>query len=293
MPALCCCMWALSGCGEQGLPSSCGARASLVVEHRLWPVGFSRCGSRALECGLSSCGAWTQLLHSMWNLPRPGINQCPLHCRWTLNHWTAREAPPLYILDVSHKHWGLPGSSTVKYLPPTMQETWIWTLGWKTPWRRAWQPIPVFLPGESHGQRSLAGYSPGGHKESDMTEQLNNNSKHWCLQFNSVQSLSRVRLFATPWIAARQASLSITNSWSLLKLMLVMPPNHLTLCHPLLLPPSIFPSIRVFSNESVLHVKWPKYWSFSFNISPSNEHPGLISFRMDCAVQIKDTISLT
>ena len=89
---------------------------------------------------------------------------------------------------------------------------------------------------------------------------------------------------ATPWIAARQASLSITSSWSLLKLMFiksVMPSNYLILCHPLLLPPSIFPSIRVFSNESVLRIRWPKYWSFSLNISPSNEYSGLISFRMD------------
>ena len=87
-----------------------------------------------------------------------------------------------------------------------------------------------------------------------------------------------------PWTAARQASLSITNSQSLLKLMSiesVMPSNHLVLCHPLLLPPSIFPSIRVFSNESVLHSRWPKYWSFSFSISPSNEHSGLVSLRMD------------
>ena len=100
----------------------------------------------------------------------------------------------------------------------------------------------------------------------------------------SVLSLSRVRLFATPCAAARQASLSITNSRSVLKLMsieLVMPSNHLILCRPLLLPPSIFPSIKVFSNESALHIRWPKYWSFSFNISPSNEHPGLVSFRMD------------
>ena len=92
----------------------------------------------------------------------------------------------------------------------------------------------------------------------------------------SVQSLSRVRFFFTPWTAARQASLSITISWSLLKLMsigLVMPSKHFILCHPLLLP-SIFPSISVFSNESALHIRWPKYWSFSFNISPSNEHPG-------------------
>ena len=99
-----------------------------------------------------------------------------------------------------------------------------------------------------------------------------------------VQSLSHVRLFATPWTAAHQASLSITNSQSLLKLMsieLVMPSNHLILCHPLLLPSSVFPSIRVFSSESALHISWPKYWSFSFSISPSNEYSGLISFRMD------------
>ena len=101
---------------------------------------------------------------------------------------------------------------------------------------------------------------------------------------NSVQSLSPVRLFATLWTAARQASLSITNSWSLLKLMsieLVMPSNHLILCCPLLLPPSVFPSIRVFSSESVLPIRWPKYWSIGFNISPSNEYSGQISFRMD------------
>ena len=96
--------------------------------------------------------------------------------------------------------------------------------------------------------------------------------------------LSYVRLFVTPWIAEHQASLSTTNSWSLLKLVStesMMPSNHLILFHPLLLPPSIFSNIRVFSNESVLPIRWPKYWSFSFNISPSNEHPGLISFRMD------------
>ena len=100
----------------------------------------------------------------------------------------------------------------------------------------------------------------------------------------SVQSLSRVWLFATTWTAARQASLSITNTWSLLKPMSiesVMPPSHLNLCRPLLLLPPIPPSIRVFSNESTLRVRWPKYWSFSFSISPTNEHPGLNSFRMD------------
>ena len=100
----------------------------------------------------------------------------------------------------------------------------------------------------------------------------------------SLQSLSHVRLFVTPWTAAHQASLSITNCRSLPKPMSiesVMPSKHLILCHPLLLPPSIFPSIRVFSNESALLIRWLKYWSLSFNISPSNEHPGLISFRMD------------
>ena len=106
----------------------------------------------------------------------------------------------------------------------------------------------------------------------------------FCFQFSSVQSLSCVQLFVNPWTAARQASLSITNTQSLVKLMSiesVMPSNHLILCHPLLLLPSIFPSIRVFSNESALLIRWPKYQSFSFNISPSNEHSGLIFFRMD------------
>ena len=102
--------------------------------------------------------------------------------------------------------------------------------------------------------------------------------------FSSVQLFSHIQLFETPWTAARQASLSITNSRSLIKLMsieLVIPSNHLILCRPLLPLPSIFPSIRVFPNESTLHMRWPKYWSFSFSISPSNEHPGLISFRID------------
>ena len=104
------------------------------------------------------------------------------------------------------------------------------------------------------------------------------------IQFSSVQLLIRVRLFVTPYTAASQVWLSITNSWSLLKLMSiesVIPPNHLILCHPLLLLPSIFPSILVFSNELVLPIRWPKYWSFSFSISPSTEYSGLISFRID------------
>ena len=110
--------------------------------------------------------------------------------------------------------------------------------------------------------------------------------KHDCkdLDLSSVQSLSRVWLFATPWITARQASVSITNSRSSLKftsIELVMPSSYLILCHPLLLLPPIPPSIRVFSNESALRMRWPKYWSFRFSIIPSKEHPGLISFRMD------------
>ena len=112
----------------------------------------------------------------------------------------------------------------------------------------------------------------------------NKNKCNISIQFSSVQSLSRVRLFATPWIAARQASLSITNSQSLLKLMStesVMLSNHFILCRPLLLLSSVLPSIRVFSNESVLCIRWPEYWSFSFSISPSNEYSGLIYFRMD------------
>ena len=106
----------------------------------------------------------------------------------------------------------------------------------------------------------------------------------WRKTFSSVQSLSRVRLFVTPRIAAHQASLSITNSRSsprLTSIESVMLPSHLILCHPLLLLPPIPPNIKIFSNESTLLMRWPKYWSFSFNISPSNEHPGLISFRMD------------
>ena len=103
--------------------------------------------------------------------------------------------------------------------------------------------------------------------------------------FSSVESLSHIPLFVTPWTVAHQASLLITNSRSLLKLMsieLVMPSNHLILCHPLLLLPSIFPRIKVFSNESVLHIRQPEYWSFSFSISPSNDYSGLTSFRIDC-----------
>ena len=117
-----------------------------------------------------------------------------------------------------------------------------------------------------------------------LNKQWINSPRQCVLQFSSVQLLSRVRLFATPWIAARQASLSITRFWCLLKLMSiesVIPYNYLILCRPLLLLPSIFLSIKVFLKESVLCIRWPKYWSFSFSISPSNEYSGLISFRID------------
>ena len=129
----------------------------------------------------------------------------------------------------------------------------------------------------------------GRHNSSAHSRYLDTGKLSLCTQwtitppFNSVQLLSPVQPFATPWTAAHQASLSITNSWSLFKLMSIrsmMPSNYLILCHPLLLP-SIFSSIRVFSNESVLHIRWPKYWRFSFSISPSNEYSGLISFRTD------------
>ena len=118
----------------------------------------------------------------------------------------------------------------------------------------------------------------------DATDQILNVNKYNTHQFSSVQSLSHVQLFVTPWTAARQAYLSITNSQSMFRLMsigLVMPSNHLILCCPLLLLPSILPSIRVFSNEPVLCIRWPKYWSFSFSISPSNEYSELISFTID------------
>ena len=153
----------------------------------------------------------------------------------------------------------------------------------KSPWKRAWQPTPVFLLGQSHGQRSLAGYV---HRVTKSQTWLKWVSMAWhSTGIRSVQfSHSVMSDFATPWTAACQASLSITSSRSLIKLMSiepVMPSNHLILCCSLLLPPSIFPSIRVFSSGSVLHIRWPKDWSFSFSISPSNEYSGLISFRID------------
>ena len=157
----------------------------------------------------------------------------------------------------------------------------------RLPWRRKWPPTPVSLLGKFHGQRRLVGYSSQGHKDLDKTEWLT------LIRF-SVQSFNHVQLFETPWTAACQASLSITNSQSLLKFMSiesVMPSNHLILCRPLL-PPSIFPSIRVFSNESVLWIRWPKCWSFSYSISPSNEYAGLTSFRIDWLDLLRMTIMM-
>ena len=189
-----------------------------------------------------------------------------------------------------------------------MLETWVWFLGWEDPLEEVWLPATVFLRGESPWTEKLVGYSPWGHKKSDMTGWLstahnlshsqdlypeyiknshsspNKSALKRCHKRRYCCSVSHVWLFVTPWTATCQASLYFTISQSLLKLMSiesVMPSNHLVLCSPLLLLPWIFPSIRVFSNELALHIKWTKYWSFSFSISPSNEYSGLISFRMD------------
>ena len=151
-----------------------------------------------------------------------------------------------------------------------------------SPGRGNGNPLQFSLPGKFHGQRSLADCSPQSHKELDMTEQLSTHT-HTSL-VRSVQSLCHDRFFVIPQTAMHQVSLSIIYSESFLKLMSiksVMPSSHLILCHPLFLLSSIFPSFRVFSNESVLCIRWPKCWSFSFTISPSNDYLGLISFRID------------
>ena len=158
--------------------------------------------------------------------------------------------------------------------PRAIQETWIWSLGWEDPPEKAKATHSSILACIIHG------VAKNRTRLSDFHFPF---LSAW-IQFSSVQSLSHVWLFVTPWITTQQAALSITNSRRLLKLMStesVIPSSHLMLCHPLLLLPTIFPSIRVFSNESALHIRWPKYWSFSYSISPSNEHPGLISFRVD------------
>ena len=193
---------------------------------------------------------------------------------------------------------------------PAMQETKLHPWTEKILWRKKWLLTQVFLLREPQEERNLVGYSPWGHNESDMNWATNTHT-HTSQKYNiivlacidlvfirwmkrqhnsiiisvwSVQSLSRVQSFATLWTIARQASLSISNSWSPPKPMSIesmIPPKHLILYHPLLLLPSNFSSIMVFSNESALCIRWPKYWRFSFNISPWNEHPGLTSFRMD------------
>ena len=158
----------------------------------------------------------------------------------------------------------------------------------KIPWRREWLSGPVFLPGEFQGQRSLMGYRPWGHKDSDRTEQLLLSLDHLFVLFREMAILL---LFscpvmsdsATAWTAVRQASLSLTISWYLPKFISiesVVPSNNVILCSPLLLLPSVFPSIRVFSNELSVHIRWPKYWSFSFSISPSKEYSGFNSFKI-------------
>ena len=200
-------------------------------------------------------------------VPWPGIKPAlPCIGKQSLNHWTTREVPLPLILIVSGNTKTIPSIFSsqekekkalqhlrreeyqmkiqrLKMNHVTRHESW-WLLS------RDWRPKPPLFDTVPRACTLKVG------------------------QVSSVQSLSRVWLFVTPWTAARQASLSITNSQSLLKLMsieLVMLSNYLILCHPLLFLPSVFPSIRVFSNESVLHIRWPKYWSFSFSISPSNE----------------------
>ena len=177
-----------------------------------------------------------------------------------------------------------------------MQETRVWSLSQEDPLEKEMathsSTLSWKIPGtdesdrpQSMGsQRVRHDWATSLHFTNILAWEIPRTGESGGLQSSSVQSLSRVQLFATPWTTAHQASLSISNSWSLPKLMSiesVMPSNHLILCHPLLPLPSIFPNIRVFSNELDLRIRWPKYWSFSFNISPSNEHPGLISFRMD------------
>ena len=167
---------------------------------------------------------------------------------------------------------------------PAIQETRVWSWVGKIPWKREWLPAPIFFPGEFHGQRSLAGYNPWVRKELDMTERL-----RLALHFSSVQLLSCVLLFVTPWTAAScplptarlpcplSTARACSNSSPSSSLWCY---STISSCHPLLLLPSMFPSIMVFSNESVLRSRWPEYWSFSFSISPSNEYSGLLSFRI-------------
>ena len=167
---------------------------------------------------------------------------------------------------------------------------WVRSLGWKDPLVDEMATHSSILAWKCHGQRSLAGYSPRGRKQSDTLSAHTHTHTQCCISFrctakwNSYRCVcaplqSHVWLFVTSWTAALQASLSFTISWSLLKFTsteLAMLPNHLSLCLPFLLLASVFPSIRVFLNELALHITWPKYWSFRFSTSPSNEYSGLI-----------------
>ena len=195
---------------------------------------------------------------------------------WRMSHCIVPTISPLN-LQKTFASWAKSALLKTKGL---QQEWGTKTIrGGKTSWGAQWPP-GASLPrlSLSFGTLSCSTHSPGRARPEWLSLPI-------LLQFSSVQfSCSVVSDFATPWIAALQAFLSITNSRSPPKPMsieLVMPSNHLILCCPFFLPPSIFPSIRIFSNESALHIRWPKYWSFSFNISSSKEHPGLISFRMD------------
>ena len=171
---------------------------------------------------------------------------------------------------------------------PAMQETWFDPWVRKIPWRRKWLSSSVFLPGEFQGQRSLVGYRSWGHKDLDMTEQLSLSLGHLSVLFGEIAILLLFSCQVMPdsvttWTIAHQASLPLIISWSLPQFMsieLVVPFNSIILCSPLLLLPSVFPSITVFSNELSVCIRRPKYWSFSFSISPSKEYSGLNSFKI-------------
>ena len=247
-----------------------------IVKAVIFPVVMYKCESWTIKKAeywkiyVFELRCWRRLLRVPWTARR--LNQSILKeinpeylwkiwC-WSVNIWPPNAKSQLTGKDPdAGKDWGQEEKRT------TEDEM----VGW-----HHWLHGHEFeqTPGDSEGQGSLACYSLWG-----WTQLID-----WATIISVQFSHSVVSNSATPWTAAHQVSLSITNSWSLLKLMsieLVMPSNHLILCRPLLLPPSIFPSIKVFSNESVLHIRWPTYWSFSFVISPSNEYSGLIFFRIN------------
>ena len=212
-----------------------------------------------------------------------GTISLPVKWKWWLSHRVVRIALKeiIYAEHAVYSRHIIATSLVVKW--KLLSRVWFcaspWTIVHGILQARIleWVAVPF-----SRGSSQTKGSNPGLPHCRWILYQLSHQGSPTSL-IQSVQSLSRVQLFATPWAAAHQASLSITNYRSLLKLMSiesVMPSNHLILCHPLL-PPSIFPSIRVFSNGSVLRIRWPEYWSFSFSISPSNEYSGLVSFRID------------